>query len=51
MIHVKAIRDAGAKVIFGVDATNLHKNKDITEHKGLWDRVVFNFPHVGESES
>lgn len=47
MIHVKAIRDAGAKVIFGVDATNLHKNKDITEHKGLWDRVVFNFPHVG----
>lgn len=47
MVHVKAIRDAGAKVIFGVDATNLHKNKDITEHKGLWDRVVFNFPHVG----
>ncbi|ORY90293.1 hypothetical protein BCR35DRAFT_323727 [Leucosporidium creatinivorum] len=48
MVHVKAIRDAGAKVIFGVDATNLHKNKELMEHKGLWDRVVFNFPHVGQ---
>lgn len=47
MTHVKAIRDAGATVLFGVDAANLHKTKEIKDHKGAWDRVVFNFPHVG----
>lgn len=49
MEHVKALKDAGATVLFNVDATKLEKTKEIKEHKGEWDRVVFNFPHVGAS--
>lgn len=46
MLHVTAIREAGAKVVFGVDATDLKKCKEVKE-SGVWDRVAFNFPHVG----
>ncbi|SCZ89779.1 BZ3500_MvSof-1268-A1-R1_Chr9g10590 [Microbotryum saponariae] len=48
MEHVNAIRKAGATVLFGVDATKLQACKELKEHKGAWDRVVFNFPHVGQ---
>ncbi|KAK4049643.1 hypothetical protein OIO90_005402 [Microbotryomycetes sp. JL221] len=46
--HVRALKDAGATVLFGVDATKLDKTKEIKQHKGQWDRIVFNFPHVGQ---
>lgn len=46
--HVNAIREAGAQVLFDVDATKLDKVKALTAYKGQWDRVVFNFPHVGQ---
>ncbi|KAG9073914.1 hypothetical protein FS749_014573 [Ceratobasidium sp. UAMH 11750] len=42
--HVSALRTAGATVLFSVDATQLEK----TFKKGQrWDKVVWNFPHVG----
>ncbi|KAK4050400.1 hypothetical protein OIV83_003470 [Microbotryomycetes sp. JL201] len=46
--HVRALKEAGATVLFGVDATKLEKIKEIKEHKGKLDRIVFNFPHVGQ---
>lgn len=33
------------KVLYGVDASRLEKQKYIKGRR--WDRVVFNFPHVG----
>ncbi|KAM0751670.1 hypothetical protein T439DRAFT_347464 [Meredithblackwellia eburnea MCA 4105] len=47
MDHVRPLKDAGATVLFGVDATKLEKCREVKEGKGLWDIVVFNFPHVG----
>lgn len=46
MLHVDAIREKGAKVVFGVDATSLKKCKEVKEGREF-DRVAFNFPHVG----
>ncbi|KAG8741645.1 hypothetical protein FRC10_002609 [Ceratobasidium sp. 414] len=44
--HISALRTAGATILFGVDATRLEK----TFKKGQrWDKVVWNFPHVGMS--
>ncbi|SCV69901.1 BQ2448_1295 [Microbotryum intermedium] len=48
MEHVNAIRKAGATVLFGIDATKLQTCKEVKKHKGAWDRVAFNFPHVGQ---
>lgn len=43
--HIAALRSAGATVLFGIDARQLEK----TVGKGgkRWDKVVWNFPHVG----
>lgn len=42
--HIKAIEAAGAKVFYGVDATQL---ASFPELDGPFERVVFNFPHAG----
>ncbi|KAF7303060.1 DUF2431 domain-containing protein [Mycena kentingensis (nom. inval.)] len=43
---VRALRDAGAEVLFGVDATRLER---VSAFKGRrWDKVVWNFPHAGK---
>lgn len=34
--------------MFDVDATKLENCKEVKELKGRWDRVGFNFPHVGQ---
>jgi 25S rRNA (uracil2634-N3)-methyltransferase len=47
--NVKALREAGVKVEFKVDAGNLEKCKAVG--KGRWSRVIFNFPHAGRSHS
>lgn len=49
MEHVDAITATGAKVLFGVDATALEKTKEIKDilASGGFDKVGFNFPHVG----
>jgi len=47
--NVKALREAGVKVEFKVDAGNLEKCKAVG--KGRWSRVIFNFPHAGTSLS
>lgn len=43
--HIATLRAAGATVLFGIDARHLEK----TVGKGgkRWDKVVWNFPHVG----
>lgn len=46
MMHVHAIKERGAKVVFGVDCTDMKKCREIKD-AGVWDKVAFNFPHVG----
>lgn len=43
---VERVRAAGVTVHFDVDATKLHKHKEL--RKLVYDTVAFNFPHVGE---
>ena len=48
----KALEEAGCKVEYKIDATKLGHvggNGGGSKHvrKGGWDRIVFNFPHVG----
>ncbi|BGO92420.1 hypothetical protein NBRC10512_007502 [Rhodotorula toruloides] len=62
--HVSALREAGATVLFGIDATRLEDHKEVREFCGMgakgkgkereeegkvgFDKIVFNFPHVGQ---
>ncbi|CAE6441252.1 unnamed protein product [Rhizoctonia solani] len=46
--HISALRSAGATVLFGVDARHLDKTFPPKNPK-KWDKVVWNFPHVGLS--
>jgi 25S rRNA (uracil2634-N3)-methyltransferase len=46
---VKTLREKGALVLFGIDATQLEKASALTRPKRTWDRVVWNFPHAGEA--
>ncbi|KAH7338577.1 hypothetical protein B0J17DRAFT_657689 [Rhizoctonia solani] len=46
--HISALRSAGATVLFGVDARHLDKTFPLKASK-QWDKVVWNFPHVGLS--
>jgi 25S rRNA (uracil2634-N3)-methyltransferase len=44
--NVRVLRETGAQVLFGVDATKLEKTSAL---KGkVFDRIVWNFPHAGE---
>ena len=44
--NVRLLREKGAQVLFGVDATRLEKTSAL---KGrVFDRIVWNFPHAGE---
>jgi len=44
--YVRVLREHGAHVLFGVDATKLEKTSAL---KGrTFDRIVWNFPHAGE---
>lgn len=47
-VHISALRSAGATVLFGVDARHLEKTFPPKMSK-KWDKVVWNFPHVGMS--
>lgn len=44
---VRELREKGAEVVFGVDATKLDKHPALKGRR--WDRVVWNFPHAGAS--
>ncbi|KAH9043698.1 hypothetical protein EDB85DRAFT_1911769 [Lactarius pseudohatsudake] len=44
--YVRVLRESGAQVLFGVDATKLEKTSAL---KGkTFDRIVWNFPHAGK---
>ena len=44
--NIRVLREKGAQVLFGVDATKLEKTSAL---KGkVFDRIVWNFPHAGE---
>ena len=43
--HISALRSAGAIVLFRIDARQLDKTVGKSGKK--WDKVVWNFPHVG----
>ena len=42
---VETLRTRGAEVLFGVDATKLHKCPAFKGRR--WDKIVWNFPHAG----
>ena len=45
---ISELKDRGALVFHGIDATKLSEScPQIAERKGFFDRIVFNFPHVG----
>ncbi|KAG6813234.1 hypothetical protein H0H92_012871 [Tricholoma furcatifolium] len=43
---VAYLRERGAEVVFGVDATKLEKTAPLKGRR--WDRIVWNFPHAGK---
>lgn len=46
--HVRTLEDEGQTVLHGIDATKLGQDKRLRRLPGgLWDVVLFNFPHVG----
>lgn len=60
--HIAYLEDEGQRVAHAVDATKLAANKEVKKgplsgglidegggprEKGKWDRIIFNFPHVG----
>ena len=46
---VRTLRDKGVEVLFEVDATRLEKCPALKGRR--WNRVVWNFPHVGACQS
>ncbi|WOO76687.1 25S rRNA (uridine-N(3))-methyltransferase [Vanrija pseudolonga] len=45
--HVAALRKAGSRVAFNVDAGALDRAHKVVGKGRRWSRVVFNFPHAG----
>lgn len=46
--HTSYITEEGQTVLYNIDATKLPKYKSLTRAPGgLWDVIIFNFPHVG----
>jgi 25S rRNA (uracil2634-N3)-methyltransferase len=46
--HTTFLTDEGQTVLYNIDATKLEKYKSLTRAPGgLWDVIIFNFPHVG----
>ncbi|KAI0307623.1 hypothetical protein B0F90DRAFT_1675363 [Multifurca ochricompacta] len=45
-LYVHLLREKGARVLFGVDATKLEKTSALKGN--AFDRIVWNFPHAGE---
>ncbi|KAG6336230.1 hypothetical protein ID866_2849 [Astraeus odoratus] len=43
---VETLRSRGAEVLFGIDATKLHKYPAFKGRR--WDTLVWNFPHAGK---
>ncbi|KAF8559919.1 hypothetical protein OG21DRAFT_1479791 [Imleria badia] len=43
---VDTLRQRGAEVLFGIDATRLQKHAVLKGRR--WDRIVWNFPHAGK---
>ncbi|KAG6874382.1 hypothetical protein C0995_015118 [Termitomyces sp. Mi166 len=43
---VAYLRQRGAQVLFGIDATKLEKTAPLKGKR--WDRIVWNFPHAGK---
>lgn len=44
--HVQYLEDEGQTVLYNVDATKLEATK-VLKKGGLFDKILFNFPHVG----
>ena len=45
--NVKTVESLGGNVLFGVDATKCGTHKKLKKGAGSFERIVFNFPHVG----
>ena len=45
--NIETVRSLGGTVLFGVDATRCHSNKALKRYQGRFERIVFNFPHLG----
>ncbi|GAB7361485.1 hypothetical protein MBLNU230_g1541t1 [Neophaeotheca triangularis] len=45
--NLSYLSSEGATLLHGIDATKLDKSKPLTKRGELFDRILFNFPHVG----
>jgi 25S rRNA (uracil2634-N3)-methyltransferase len=41
--------DDRAEILFGIDCTTMHSTKPLRVKHSTYDKVVFNFPHLGNS--
>ena len=48
-VHTASVLDLGGKILFGVDATKLETCPDLKGSRSRFSKIVFNFPHAGES--
>ena len=48
-VHTASVLDLGGKILFGVDATKLESCPDLKGSRSRFSKIVFNFPHAGES--
>lgn len=44
--NIRVLREKGARVLFGVDATKLERTSALK--RKVFDRIVWHFPHAGE---
>ena len=44
MENIAILKNYGVKIFFGIDATILEQTTIPTK---IWDRIIFNFPHIG----
>lgn len=45
--NIAYLEEEGQTVVHSIDATKLDKNKTLTKNGERFDRIIFNFPHVG----
>ena len=45
MENIAKLKNFGVKIFFGIDATILEQNTILLTK--TWDKIIFNFPHIG----
>ena len=48
--NIATVSSCGGATLFGVDATQCHKHKILKRMAGGFERIIFQFPHLGTGE-